>query len=138
MMNLVRVHRNPLFSELFNEMWNNFETETKVKPAANILESEKEYTIQVALPGWSKNDVKVEIDKDLLTLSGNVAESNEKKEEGFLRKEFKLASFERSFTLPKEIDHKSIKAEHRDGILEIVIPKDLEEREKMKRLIEVK
>jgi HSP20 family protein len=119
-------------------MWNNFETEAKVKPAANILENEKEYKIQVTLPGWSKNDVKVEIEKDLLVLSGNVEETNENKEDGFLRKEFKQASFERSFSLPKEIDHKAIVAEHKDGILEILIPKNLEEREKMKRLIKVK
>lgn len=138
MMNLVRVNRNPLFSDLFNQMWNDFEIEGKHKPATNISESENDFKLEVVLPGWSKGEVKVEIDKNLLSISGERKEEREESNDAFLRKEFKKESFERSFTLPKEIDHQKIKAEHKDGILTIEIPKDVKQLEKMKRLIEVK
>jgi HSP20 family protein len=138
MMNLVRVNRNPLFSDLFNQMWTDFDADIKEKPATNIIENEHEFKLEISIPGWSKEEVKVEIDKQLLLISGNKEESKEESKNEFLRKEFKKASFERSFTLPKEIDYQKIVAEHKNGILEISIPKNLEELEKMKRLIPVK
>lgn len=138
MMNLVKVNRNPLFSDLFNQMWNDFDVEMKHKPATNIVENEKEFRLEVILPGWTKEEVKVEIDKNLLKISGQIKEENEKIKEEFLRKEFKKHSFERAFTLPKEIDYQKIDAEHKDGILSIRIPKDLETLEKMKRMISIK
>jgi HSP20 family protein len=139
MMNLVKVNRNPLFSDLFNQMWNDFDVEMKHKPAANIVENDKEFRLEVVLPGWTRDEVKVEIDNDLLKISGERKEEkeNDSKDE-FLRKEFKKESFERSFTLPKEIDHQKIDAKHQDGILSVIIPKDLKTLEKMKRLISIK
>ncbi len=138
MMNLVKVNRNPLFSDLFNQMWNDFDVDTKVKPATNIIENEKEFRLEMVLPAWTKEEVKVEIDNDLLKISGERKEEKEESKDDFLRKEFKKESFERSFTLPKEIDHQKIKAEHKDGILNIIIPKDVKQLEKMKRLIDIK
>ena len=138
MMNLVKVNRNPLFSDLMNQMWSDFENTPKVKPATNILENEMEFKIQISIPGWEKRDVKVEIDKSLLKVSGMVEDKKEESKDEFLRKEFKAASFERAFTLPKEIDHENIVAEHKNGILEISIPKNLKELEKMQRLVEIK
>lgn len=137
-MNLVKVNRNPLFSDLMNQMWNDFENIPKVKPATNVLENETGFKIQISIPGWEKEDVKVEIDKSILKVSGKVEDKQEESKDEFLRKEFKAASFERAFTLPKEIDHENISAEHKNGILEISIPKNLKELEKMQRLIEIK
>lgn len=137
-MNLAKVNRNPLFSDLMNQMWSDFDHSQKVKPATNILENEKEFKIQISIPGWKKEDVKVEIDKTLLKISANIEENKEESSDNYIRKEFKAASFERAFTLPKEIDHENIKAEHHNGILEVSIPKDVRELEKMKRLIEIK
>lgn len=138
MMNLVKVNRNPLFSDLFNQMWNDFDVETKHKPATNIVENEKEFRLEIVLPGWAKNEVKVEIDNDLLKISGERKEESENSNDEFLRKEFKKENFERSFTLPKEIDHEKIDAKYLDGILNIRIPKDLKTLEKLKRLISIK
>jgi HSP20 family protein len=138
MMNLVRVNRNPLFSDLFNQMWNDFDVETKNKPATNIVENEKEFRLDVVLPGWTKEEVKVEIDKDLLKISGEKKEENEDSKDTFLRKEFKHQAFERAFTLPKEINHQDIDAEHTNGILSVRIPKDLKTLEKMQRMISIK
>lgn len=137
-MNLVRVNRSPLFSDLFNQMWNDFDLEMKHKPSTNIIENEKEFRLEVVLPGWTKEEVKVEIDKDLLRISGERSEENNESKDEFLRKEFKKETFERSFTLPKDIDHEKIVAEHKDGILHISIPKDVKMLEKLKRLIPVK
>lgn len=134
MMNLVRLQRDPLFSNLVNQMWNDFDYQKKDKPATNVIENEKEFKLQILIPGWAKDEVKVSVDGNLLTLSGEKEESKDE----YLRKEFKVSSFERSFTLPKDIDSQKITAEHKDGILEILIPKNLEEKEKMKRLIEIK
>lgn len=137
-MNLAKVNRNPIFSDLMNQMWNDFENTPKAKPATNILENETEFKIQISIPGWNKEDVKVEIDKSLLKVSGIVEDKEGENKDEFLRKEFKAASFERAFTLPKEIDHENIGAEHKNGILEISIPKNLKELEKMQRLVEIK
>lgn len=136
-MNLVKVNRNPLFSDLMNQMWNDFETSPKAKPATNILENTEGFKIQISLAGWNKEDVKVEIDKSVLKVSGQVEANEKESNDEFLRKEFKAASFERAFSLPKEIDHENIKAEHTNGILEITIPKNLKELEKMQRLIDI-
>lgn len=138
MMNLVKVNRSPLFSDLFNQMWNDFDVDMKHKPATNIVENEKEFRLEIVLPGWTKEEVKVEIDKDLLSISGERKEEKDQSNDEFLRKEFKKESFERSFTLPKEIDHQKIEAVHNNGILNVRIPKDLKTLEKMKRLISVK
>jgi len=138
MMNLVRVNRNPLHSQLMNQMWNDFDTTNKVKPATNILENKNEFKIQISIPGWQKEAVKVEIDKTVLKVTGIVEEKEEETTNEFLRKEFKLSSFERAFTLPKEIDFENIQAIHENGVLEISIPKNMEALKKMQRLIEIK
>ncbi|NOR87252.1 MAG: Hsp20 family protein [Bacteroidales bacterium] len=133
-MNLVRMHRDPLFSNLVNQMRSEFDYEKKDKPAVNVLETEKEFKLQVSLAGWPKDQVKVEIDQNKLTLKGEHEES----QNDYIRKEFKLLSFERSFTLPKDVIFEDIQAEHNNGILEILIPKNLVEKEKMKRLVSIK
>ena len=132
-MNLVRLPKDPLFSSLVNQMWNDMEVEKKERPATNIIENEKEFKIMVSLPGWTKDEVKLEIDQDLLKISGEKEDANE----GYLRKEFKTTSFERSFSLPEDVLFDKIVAEHKNGILEISIPKNIEEKEKLKRLIQI-
>jgi len=119
-------------------MLNDFDMQATHKPATNVIENDKEFRLEVVLPGWTKDEVKVEIDNDLLRISGERKEENENSKDEFLRKEFKKETFERSFTLPKEIDHQKINAEHKDGILNVRIPKDLKTLEKMKRLISIK
>jgi len=133
MMNLVRLPKDPFFSSLVNQMWNDLEVEKKERPATNIIESEKEFKIMVSLPGWTKDEVKLEIDHDLLEISGEKEDVNE----GYLRKEFKTTSFEMPFSLPDDVVFDKIVAEHKNGILEISIPKNIEEKEKLKRLIQI-
>ncbi len=134
MMNLVRTHRDPLFSNLVNQMWSNTAETPKARPATNVMENEKEFKLQLLVPGWNKEEVKIELDKNILSISGQ----REEKEEDFIRKEFKMNSFERSFQLPKDIDFEKVSAKTENGILEISIPKDLEKKAKMQRLINIK
>ncbi|OYT16966.1 MAG: hypothetical protein B7C24_05035 [Bacteroidetes bacterium 4572_77] len=134
MMNLVGTHRDPLFTNLVNQMWSNTAETPKARPATNVMENEKEFKLQLLVPGWNKEDVKIELDKNILSISGQ----REEKEEDFIRKEFKMNSFERSFQLPKDIDFEKVSAKTENGILEISIPKDLEKKAKMQRLIDIK
>jgi HSP20 family protein len=92
-------------------------------PAVNITEGKDEYKIDVAAPGLNKNDFKVSLDNNLLTISSEKEVQNETNDEDVLRREFGYTSFTRCFTLPESVDTNKIKASHKDGILNIVVPK---------------
>ena len=95
-------------------------------PAVNINENKGNYKIDVAAPGLDKNDFKVSLDGNLLTVSSEKEVKNETKEEDYLRREFSYSSFSRCFTLPETADGNNIKASHKDGVLSLVIPKKKE------------
>lgn len=92
-------------------------------PAVNITEGKNEYVIEVAAPGLNKSDFKINLDRNLLTISSEKEVKNETKEEDILRREFSYNSFSRCFTLPETVDADKIKATHKEGILNVVIPK---------------
>ena len=106
-------------------------------PAVNIAESKDEYRIDVAAPGLNKEDFRIQIDKNVLTVSSEKEEKHEEKDEKIMRKEFSYYSFRRCFTLPETVNSDRIKASHKDGILEIVIPKREESKEKPAREIKI-
>lgn len=92
-------------------------------PAVNVSEDDHNYSIEVAAPGLEKNDFKIDLDHDLLTISSEKKEETKKEDKKFMRREFSYTSFCRSFTLPETVDADKIEAKHKDGILEIVLPK---------------
>jgi HSP20 family protein len=92
-------------------------------PAVNITESKKDYRVEVAAPGLTRNDFKVNLDENVLTISSEKEVKNETREEDVLRREFSYSSFSRCFTLPETADADKIKASHKDGVLSITIPK---------------
>ncbi len=106
-------------------------------PAVNVLEEDKSFKIEVAAPGLEKEDFKIDLDRDILTISSE--KKDEKKEENkkFMRKEFSYTSFNRSFTLPESVDSEKIDAKHKDGILEIILPKKDSEIQKPAREINI-
>lgn len=106
-------------------------------PAVNIIEGKDDYRIEVAAPGLEKNDFKISIDNNLLTISSEKELSNEEKGEQFMRKEFSYASFSRSFTVPDGTDQDKIQARHKDGILHVIIPKRDETKEKPARQVKI-
>lgn len=92
-------------------------------PAVNINETDKEFELEIAAPGLKKNDFKVNIDRNVLTISTEKKEEKEEKEKNFTRKEFSYHSFSRSFTLPESVNQDKIDAKYIDGVLKLVLPK---------------
>lgn len=116
-----------------------FDHETGVNmPAVNIAEDKDNYKIEVAAPGLDKKDFKIDLDRNVLTISSEKQEERMDEEKKYMRREFSYTSFSRSFTLPESVDDAKIKANHKDGILVISIPKKEEAKEKPARQIEIK
>lgn len=105
-------------------------------PKVDVVETENAYEIQVAVPGVSKDDFKIDLNDNLLTISGERKFTKEKKENNFHSIETQYGSFGRSFSLPENVDASKIDAKYADGILEITIPKD--EKKTLKASIKVK
>jgi len=106
-------------------------------PAVNIKENETGFELELAVPGFKKEDFKIEVDNEVLTISSEAKTENNEVEEKFTRKEFSYAAFKRVFTLPKTVDGSKIDATYESGILKIALPKKEEALPKPKRLIEI-
>jgi HSP20 family protein len=104
-------------------------------PRVDILEEDKSFEIHVAVPGMSKDDFKIDLNDNFLTISGERKNSREKKENNFHSVEIQYGTFSRSFTLPENVDANGISAKYVDGILEVSIPKD--EKKTVKTTIKV-
>ncbi len=113
----------------------------KSTPSVNIKENEKEFSLAVAAPGLQKEDFKVELNDNVLSISAETkTETNETNEQTkFTRKEFSYSSFKRSFSLDEEsVDAENIVAKYENGILYIAIPKKVKtEAEKKAKTISV-
>lgn len=107
-------------------------------PAVNVKESEKDFEIEVAAPGFSKKDFNVAIEKGVLTISSERKEEKEQKEKNYTRKEFSYNSFSRSFTLPENVNEEDIRASYMDGILRLNVAKKNMAQPVVKKAIEVK
>jgi HSP20 family protein len=133
-----------IFDDFFNRDvfdWNNSnysDTNTTI-PAVNIKETAENYEVQVAAPGMTKDDFKVELDGNSLTISSEKSQQNEQKEgERFSRKEFSYQSFQRTFNLQKDVvDIDKIQAKYDNGILHLLIPKKEEVKQKPPRRIQI-
>jgi HSP20 family protein len=106
-------------------------------PAVNIIEGKDDYRIEVAAPGLNKEDFKVSLDNNVLTVSSEKEDQQESNESKVMRREFSYYSFSRSFTLPQTVNADKIAATHKDGILMISIPKKEEAKEKPSRDIKI-
>lgn len=104
-------------------------------PAVDVAEHDNEYLVKVELPGVSKDDVKITMQDNVLTIRGEKKQEKETKESNFHRVERSYGSFQRSFTLPTTVKNDRIEASYRDGILTITLPKAEEAKPKQ---IEVK
>jgi len=122
--------------DLFN--WpSNSVTGTTI-PKVNIYETESEFHVEMAAPGMTKNDFKVELDNNLLTISSQrTYENSEDGKKNFQRREFSFQSFERTFNLPDSADAEKINAKYTDGILRLVIPKKEEAKRKPVKTITI-
>ena len=106
-------------------------------PAVNIKENSKEFDIDFAAPGFKKNDFKINLEENVLTISAEKEEEKKEENNRFTRKEFSYNSFSRSFTLPQTVNADKIDAKYNDGILKLNIPKKEESKTLPKKEIKV-
>ncbi|HKT34192.1 MAG TPA: Hsp20/alpha crystallin family protein [Nitrospira sp.] len=108
---------------------------TEWSPLVDISEDDKEYVVKAEIPEMKKEDIKINVHDDVLTLSGERKYEKEEKSKKFHRVERAYGSFMRSFTLPENADGSKISAEYKDGMLKIHLPKSEQAK---KKAIEVK
>ena len=148
-MSLVKWNNYPGMTNLFDDffakdLWNwgldnNSSTRTSI-PAVNIKETNDNFLVEMAAPGMNKEDFKIELDGNNLTItSEHKAEKEENEGERYTRREFSYQSFQRSFTLPRDVvDIDQINAKYENGVLHLSIPKKEEAKQKPPRMIEIK
>lgn len=136
----------PAFSSFSNVLDNLFEREfpeifrseaSLTVPAVNIIENKDGFNLELAAPGMNKNDFKLQMNNNLLTITGQKESNKEENDAQYTRKEFNFSSFERSFTLPNTVNSDKISASYENGVLKINIPKKEEAKEKPAREISI-
>ncbi len=109
-------------------------------PSVNIAETNEAFLIEVAAPGMKRENFKIELDNNVLTISSSIEEKHEEKDDklNFTRREFNYQSFQRSFSLPEsKVDGEKISARYTDGILYLTLPKREEAKVKPARQIAI-
>lgn len=128
-----------IFNDFFDNEW--MEKANATAPGINVLENEKEYKVELAAPGMTKEDFDVHIDEEN-NLVISMEKKNEKKEDEkngrYLRREFSYSKFQQTMILPEDVDKEKISATVNNGVLDIELPKLVkEELPKQKRVIEI-
>ena len=110
---------------------------TSSMPAVNIREDDKNYVLDLAVPGIDKKDLKIDINEDVLTISSETKTESEESKDGYKRKEFSYSEFCRSFYIPENVNREKIEANYKDGVLSVSLPKQEEEKAKIARQIKI-
>jgi HSP20 family protein len=103
-------------------------------PTINTREAEDAYYVELDLPGIKKEDIDVDVKDNVITISGERKIQNEIDEEDYYSIESHFGKFERSFTLPENVNADKIQAQSKDGVLEVVIPKEMKKEDKPKKI----
>ena len=119
----------PSLRSMMEDFWNTdrlfdkplFTNETL--PAVNIRDTKNHYEVEVAAPGFKKDDFKITTENGLLTISAETSNEQSEEKEGYTRKEFSCSSFTRTFNLPEDAKEDGINAKYRDGLLTIHLKK---------------
>jgi HSP20 family protein len=125
-------------NDLFDWSSRNYSSTDTTLPSVNIKESGEDFEVEVAAPGFTKKDFRIELNHDQLTVSSEKEIENEAKEgQQFSLREFSYQSFSRTFTLPNTADSEKIGAKYENGILRIIIPKKEEAKPRPARQIAI-
>ena len=129
-----------IFNDFFDNDW--MEKANATAPAINVFETEKEYKVELAAPGMTKDDFNVHIDEDnnlVITMEKkNESKEEDKKEGRYLRREFSYSKFQQTMILPEDVDKEQIAAHVENGVLNRELPKNTEqEKAKSKRVIDI-
>jgi len=127
---------NDVFDSIFNDTFFSDRMVARV-PAVNISESENNYHVELAAPGLKKEDFKLNLERNQLSISVEQTTEQQDNQKNYSKREYSYSSFVRSFTLPESADHANIEASYTDGILRIDIAKR-EEAKAIRRQIEIK
>lgn len=136
--------RTPFVFDEFFKPWNEWFDNgglwgrTMNVPAVNITETKDDYLVSLAVPGMKKDDFKIDVDGNMLTISSEKEETKEEKDKRFTRKEYNFSSFTRTFTLPEEINKEKIEAKYEEGVLKIALPRKEEAKKLIAKHIAVK
>jgi len=132
--------RGSMLSDFFDDdvFFNTASMGRRSMPSVNIRETDKSYELEMAAPGYNKKDFNVSIDNNMLTVSAERKQEQEKSEEHYTRREFGYESFSRSFALPPNTNEDDINARYEDGILRLTINKKGAMEGKIKKPIAIK
>lgn len=144
-MTLVRRKHNRLFPSIFEDFFNDSHFDnmiagsTHMQPSVNVKENDDDFQIELAVPGMSKEDFKVEVDHGVLHVGAAQSEEKGDKDDNgkYTRREFNYSSFRRSFRLPTSVDSTQIGAKYEDGVLILSLPKKEEAKVQAPKSIEI-
>lgn len=136
---MLKVYSTPeikLFTSILDDLFEFPMTNSTVKtPVHDVIENDSEYQIEMLLAGVKKEDINIDIEKDVLTIK---AERKENKDNKYNRKETYFGKYERSFILPDDVDNEKIDASLVDGVLKLIVPKLIDKSKLNKKIIEIK
>ena len=139
-MRIVKYNNNNVFPSLMNEFFNddfglNFFNRNYSVPSVNSIENNDSFEIDLAVPGMKKEDFSIELNDKVLVISSE--SSNNIENDKMRLNEFNFSSFQRSFSVPDSVDQDKIKANYKNGILKIKLPKRKESISKPNRVINI-
>ena len=139
-MRIVKYNNNNVFPSLINEFFNddfgmNFLNRSHSVPSVNSVENNDSFEIDLAVPGMKKEDFTIELNDKVLVISSET--SNAMENDNMRLNEFNFSSFQRSFRVPDSVDQDKIKANYKNGILKIKLPKRKESISKPNRVINI-
>jgi HSP20 family protein len=126
---LTKPNLAPSFIDEFFRPWNEWFDDSRLvnrvatMPAVNITENKDSYNVALAAPGLKKDDFRIDLEGNMLTISSEKEEKKEEKDEKYSRMEYSYASFSRSFSLPDDVKQEAIDARYQDGVLQIKLPR---------------
>lgn len=124
---LVKKFNNQYYPSIFDAIFNNESIEkghdVYASPSYNVYESDKDYVVEFAIPGFEKSNFSVELKNSVLEISCEKENKSESKEQNYIFKGFSYGSFKKSFSLPENVNYEEISANYENGLLKVIIPK---------------
>ena len=140
-MSIIRFNRPNALADVFQNFFDNDYVDLfnrkGMDPLANILEHPDSFELDLAAPGLQKDDFKIHLENNVLTISSEIRDEKEEETKNYTRKEFHYSSFSRSFTLPRSVDLDKIRADYESGILKVMLPKKEDARVDIKKEIKI-
>lgn len=126
-MTLVRFNTRPIYNSMLDQiLWGQPSNATNCEAAANIFNTDSAFIIEMLVPGYAKEDIRIQLEQQMLKISAEAPKS-EIAEDRFMRREFTMNGINRSFSLPRTINTDAIAADFKNGILTITLPRKEED-----------